>query len=132
MTLTDLLQYTERMDKAIYATKELLGESLPYVVENTIDGTTKGKRIIFNEHFINTVIEALSTGCIAKMNTEEEDVFFNYLDYANAQGQPDNIADTKDKDVSIALNNWLTNILYCRPNPVMNACFDSKFEYTTC
>jgi hypothetical protein len=116
----EFYQDVEKMTKAIYGAKELFGENEPYVVERGIDG----KVYIFNEHFITTVRGALTNGCMAKMNTDEEELFMAFIDYQNGSGARDITRD--DNAVVEALDKWLVNSMNCIPNPVVNACYDAE------
>jgi tRNA U34 2-thiouridine synthase MnmA/TrmU len=84
--LNDFVQYLNNAPhcsktRGIQIAKELLGENLPYVVERRLNGDV----VVFNEHFVDTAIEAMSTDCIAKMNACEQNVMFDYMEYLNSK-----------------------------------------------
>jgi len=110
--------------------KELLGESLPYTIEKRLDGDV----VIFNDHFINTFLEALTTGCIAKMNEKEKNILFKYIKYQNnlLNGVTDIDVDTETKLVIKFIDKWLYDELNCTKHIKTNECFDQKFQPSLC
>jgi len=114
----------------IAVAKELLGENLPYTIEKRLDGDV----VIFNKHFINTFLEALTTGCIAKMNETEKDILFKYIDYQNKllnDTTPSDM-DNETKLVIEYLDKWLYDEISCTPHIKLNECFDQKFTPNLC
>ena len=99
--------------------KQLFGENTPYIIERRLEGST----IIFSEHFISCLREALTTGCMAKMDSEEERMFLAWTGFESANVSRD-IA-TAGEDVMEALDKWMANLAMCKPNPIMNNCFDN-------
>ena len=118
--LSDL--FTEPTETAVSKAKELFGASEPFIEEkNSFDGTTR----IFSEHFITAVIEALTTGCMARMDRNEERLFYDYVKYCNGSNYRD-ITSTVN-GVSSDLDDWLAKLIREEPLPVVNGCFDSGF-----
>ena len=116
-----------KVTAAIADAKELFGENTPYTVEHRMDETV----VVFNPHTISTIREALSTGCMAKMNAAEEELFIKFIDYQNGTTYRDITVDYND--VLGALDRWLMDELLCNPHPTLNACFDSPdHTWTTC
>ncbi len=100
--------------------KNIFGENIPYVLEYRLSGPT----IIFNIHFITTVREAFTTGCMAKMDAEEEALFMEFTEYQSERVGRDI---TLRNDVVLeALDVWLANLVHCIPNPIINDCYDNE------
>ena len=133
--LNDFVQYLNNAPhcsktRGIQIAKELLGENLPYVVERRLNGDV----VVFNEHFVDTAIEAMSTDCIAKMNACEQNVMFDYMEYLNSKlngYQYEHPYGTK-QDVVEAFDRWIMDELQCKEHPVVNACWDQKFTRSSC
>jgi len=105
----------------------VFGENTPYTIETKITGKT----ILFNTHFITTIREALTTGCMAKMSGDEELLFLEFISYQNGDGFRDIATDVND--VLIALDLWMTNELNCMPNGIVNQCYtDVTHTWDTC
>lgn len=51
----------------------------PYVLKDTQDGPLT--RVVFTEHFIYSMRDADSNGCMAKMSKLEKELYWDYLDY---------------------------------------------------
>jgi len=118
---------SDRVTAAVFLTKELFGESDPYVVETRLDG----KVIIFNKHFIEVTREAMTTGCMAKMNASETTLFRDFIEYQNGASERD--ITRGDDDVLDALDQWFMDDIHCVPHPVANDCFDAPTQtWTTC
>ena len=113
-------------DKAVADAKELFGENLPYTVEYRLNGRT----IMFNDHFIKSVREALSTDCMAKMNAAEIQLFERFIAYQNGSMYRD--ITKSDNEVVKALDEWLMDDLNCKSHPVVNECYDAEFTYSGC
>ena len=111
-------------DKVLYSTKEIFGESEPYVVEYRLGG----KIIIFSEHFIRTAREAMTSGCMAKMSDSEVLLFNKWVEYENKVVVRD-ITGT-DNDVVSTLDAWFIDDLNCTPHPVVNGCYDNTTMHT--
>ena len=111
---------TARMTDAVKDAKELFGENLPFFQESRLGETI----IIFNEHFIRCVREALSNGCMAKMNEEEERLFNQFIEYQDGSSYRDISKDSSD--IMTALDKWLVNAIQNVPNPVLNDCYTKK------
>jgi len=114
----------------IAVAKELLGENLPYTIEKRLDGDI----VIFNKHFINTFLEALTTGCIAKMNEKEKDILFKYIKHQDSllNGVVDTELDTETRLVIKFIDKWLYDELKCTRHIKANECFDQKFQPSLC
>jgi len=109
---------SEKQNASIYSAKELFGENRPYEIERTI----QGKVIVFNEHFIRTAREAMSTGCMAKMNMAETDLFLRFVEYQNNNIYRDI---TEQSDIVLeALNEFMVNSLLLIDNVAVNGCYD--------
>ncbi len=115
----EFYQDEAKMDTAIADSKELFAENLPYESERRLASTV----VIFSDHFMQTAREALTTGCIAKMSDEEEDVFFGWVQYENGSGYRD--ITESEEGAFRSLSQWLIDELACLPHPVLNACFDA-------
>ncbi len=115
----EFYQDSTKMDLAVADSKELFAENLPYETERRLTGTV----IIFSDHFIQTTREAITTGCIAKMSSEEEEVFFGWVQYENGSGYRD-ITETEESLYS-ALSQWLVDDVACLQHPAANACFNA-------
>jgi len=113
----------KQLDHGYYLAKELFGANRPFIKESGLHGPT----VIFNDHFIVTMREALSTGCIAKMNVAEEDLFFQFVE--SQDGRLNRDISTDAVGVLAALNQWLIDELQCLDHPVVNGCFDQP-EHT--
>jgi hypothetical protein len=71
----DKVKYGE----ALVDTKELLGETLPYTLVSNI---IKDKpTVIFNDHFLETFRQAMTTGCMTRMSHEEENLLYAFIEY---------------------------------------------------
>lgn len=118
--LNDIAFFTnaEKQNASIYDAKELFGENVPYIVERRITG----KVIVFNDHFIRTAREAMSTGCMAKMNMAETDLFIKFVEYQDNNIFRD-ITSTTDQAL-VALNEYMVNEVYLFNNDVVNQCYD--------
>jgi len=82
MKVSDIIAfapYGTTVNKAVEATKNLLGENVPYRVEELADGTSK---VHLEPHFLVTVGEALDNNIISGMGKEEKSFWFEYVDYA--------------------------------------------------
>jgi hypothetical protein len=110
-------------------TIEYFGENQPYVLGSSITGPNTV--IIFNEHFIATLREALSTNCTAKMSGVEESLFFDYIDYCNGNVIVDISASIYDR-VLVAVDQWVYNEVRCQPQPELNACYDAVHNWEEC
>jgi len=119
--LNDLILYNdaERMTVAVYDAKEIFGENAPYTTELKADG----KVVIFNTHFITCLREALSTGCMAKMDTEEEIVFQQFVKYQSGASYRDITLEVSE--VMEALDAWLIRALDMEEQPQVNVCYDA-------
>jgi hypothetical protein len=133
--LNDFVQYLNNAPhcsktRGIQIAKELLGENLPYVVEKRMSGEV----IIFNDHFIDTTLEALTTDCIAKMNTAEQNVLFDYLEYLNSlwNGYEYEHPYGTKKEVVEALDKWIIDEVQCNGHDEVNACWNQKFTRSSC
>lgn len=115
----DFFSNTAQMDLAVEDAKEIFGENLPYVIEKRVDGRT----VIFNDHFIRTTREALSTGCLAKMNSMEVLLFEKWVAFENGSSYRD-ITKT-DGNIVQALDAWFMDDLRCIAHPRVNSCFDA-------
>ena len=114
------LQDSEITDKSIANAKQLFGENLPYVIEHRF-----GEKIhIFNGHFIQTLREALTTGCMAKMNNAEVTLTRKFVEYQNQSFYRD--ITTRDNEVVVALDKWLMDDVMCNEHPKINECFDAS------
>jgi len=107
------------MNEAVFAAKELFGENVPYTIEQRLEGAV----IIFDTHFMETLREALSSGCMAKMNSNEEELFIRFVEYQNGHSYRD--ISELNVDIMGALDTWLTNLVMCIPNAEINGCFDN-------
>jgi len=124
---SDSATFGESAEAAVVAAKELFGENDPYIVERFLGG----KVIIFNIHFITTVREAMTTGCMAKMNTAEENLFTKFIRYQEGSVYRD-ITQGED-EVMEALDAWLVRGVGCQTQPVVNGCFDKPTHtWNTC
>ena len=115
----DFYRDVEKMDRAIYKTKELFGESEPFVIEKRLDGSV----VIFSVHFITTAREAMSTGCMAKMDEIETLLFEKFIRYQNNRSHRD--ITKAEGDILVALDEWFQDDVNCIPHPVINACYDA-------
>ena len=106
-----------KIDNAIYLAKEFYEENEPYVLEHRMEGNV----VIFNKHFIDTILEAFMNGCLAKMNGLEEELFFQFVDYEDQKEFRD-ISVTND-NILRALDQWLVNMSLGRENPYINECW---------
>ncbi len=118
---TDYIPYDshDRITQAIFITKEVFGESDPYTTETRLDGDV----IIFDDHFITVFREALTTGCMAKMNAGETALFWEFIEYQNGASERD--ITRGSNSVMDSLDQWLTDEIACVPHPVLNSCFDA-------
>lgn len=118
---------TKKIDVAVADAKQTFGENTPYVIETKITGKT----ILFNTHFITTIREALTTGCMAKMSSNEELLFLDFISYQNGDGFRD--ISSNVNDILKALDIWMTNELKCIPNGAVNSCFiDTVHTWESC
>ncbi len=111
-----------KVDTGIYLAKEIFGENIPYIFEQRLDGQT----IVFSEHFIRTSREAMTTGCMAKMNSEEEELFQDFVDYQDGSVLRD--ISGRDDSVLVALDEWFNGDVFCYNHPVLNECFDADLH----
>jgi len=71
---------TIRINQAVWSGKELFGANTrPYTFKDSIEG--RGDKIVFDKHFVETVITALSIECVSLMSYEEKSCFYDYLTY---------------------------------------------------
>jgi len=114
----------------IAVAKELLGENLPYTIEKRLEGDV----VILDDHFINTFLEALTTGCIAKMNEKEKNILFKYVKYQDnlLNGVVDADLDTETRLVIKFIDKWLYDEINCTRHIKTNECFDQKFQPSLC
>jgi len=119
--LGDLLLHgnTKRVTEKVKQAKELFGANRPYETELRLDGQI----IIFNEHFITTLREALSSGCVAKMGHQEELILQKFIEYANGNTYRDITQDTSG--VMVALDKWLGKLRRCVKTPAVGECYDA-------
>lgn len=116
-----------QQNAAVYDAKEIFGENSPYIIENRIDG----KVVIFNDHFIRCVRESLTTGCMAKMNSAEEILMDDFINYQNGNRYRD--ITRSNSDIMVALDKWMCNLVHCAPNPVVNSCYsDTPHTWDKC
>jgi hypothetical protein len=121
--------YTDNtvLTTAISNSKEVFGENTPYILENRLEGPI----VIFNDHFIRTLREALSTGCMAKMSAKEVSLFREFVRYQNGSSYRD-ITQDSDRILS-ALNQWVVDLWSCEETPIVNGCFDTtEHTFSTC
>lgn len=88
----------------------IYSERDPYSEETRLDNAGL---VVFDPIFIDLVILAFSTDCVAQMSEDELDLLYKFIDYENA------IYD--DKYVQ-ALDIWLTNITNSVENPTIQGC----------
>ena len=116
-----------QVDLAVEDSKQIFGENVPYIVEERL-GT---KVVIFNDHFITTAREAMTTTCMAKMNASETLLFNKFVDYQNGASYRD--ITTNDDNILKALDAWFMDDLNCVEHPVVNQCYDSPTHtWDTC
>ena len=116
-----------KQNAAIYDIKEVFGENVPYIIEKRLGG----KVIIFNDHFIRTAREAMTTGCMAKMNEQEVLLFERFVKYEDGSSYRD--ITNVENEVVAALDQWFMDDLRCNAHPVVNQCFDATTHtYTSC
>jgi len=108
-----------KSNAAISSSKQLFGENVPYTIERKITG----KVVIFNDHFIRTAREAMSTGCMAKMNMTETNLFLRFIEFQNNNVYRD-ITDPSDI-VLTSLNDYMMNAVYLTNQLVVNGCYGS-------
>ena len=115
------------MDAAVEDCKEIFGENIPYVTEDRVGGRV----IIFNDHFLETVREALTTGCVARMNASELLVFNDFVRYEDKATYRD--ITNSDDYIAEALDEWLTREVMCLSHPYVNECYgDTRHTWTEC
>ena len=116
-----------QMNSAVEDAKEIFGENTPYIIENRLSG----KVVVFNDHFIRCVRETLTTGCMAKMNSAEELLMKDFVDYQNGDRYRDITRSTSN--IMVALDKWMNNLIFCLPNPIVNSCYsDTPHTWDEC
>ncbi|MEA3495602.1 MAG: hypothetical protein U9R42_06150 [Bacteroidota bacterium] len=104
------------MDSAISDVKEIFNAHRPYETVKTLNGDT----FIFNEHFTREMINTLTTSCLTALSTTEADLLIQFIEWQNyladntivaGSVDDDYVSVTGEKDVLIALNNWLVDEL---------------------
>jgi len=117
----------KKVRTGLYKAKEVFGENVPYIFEQRFDG----KVVVFSQHFIRTIREALTNGCMAKMNNAEEELFQDLIDYENGSVLRD--ISGRDYEVLAALDEWLNFEILCKEHPVVNGCYSSDtHEWEEC
>ncbi len=109
---------TEKQNASIASAKELFGGNVPYVIERTIDGRV----VVFSDHFIRTSREAMSTGCMAKMNMSETNLWLRFVEYQNKKMFRD-ISDLSD-EVLVTLSRFFVDEIYLLHHSEINECYD--------
>jgi len=127
--LNDVFFYncTPKQDARIQDAKNIFGENLPYIIEKRMAGNV----VIFNDHFISACREAFTTGCLAKMNSMEVDLFERFVKFQNGVNYRD--ITTSENEVMTALDKWFMDDIHCLSHPVINECFDAATHtWTSC
>lgn len=109
-----------KMNLAVADSKEIFGENQPYIIEYRLDGDI----IIFNDHFIRTAREAMTTDCMAKMNEVEVELFQRFIEYQDGSEYRD--ISQEDNEIVAALDQWFIDDINCIAHPTTNACYDSE------
>ena len=113
------------VNDGIIITRGLFGESVAFTIEKTINGDV----IIFGDKFINKFLEALSTGCIAKMGPAEKELLFAYIRYEN--GILNRITDYSVTaeliKAVVALDKWIIDEIGKKGHVIANACYNRDF-----
>jgi len=91
------------IDKSI----SLMGEHRPYRVRKDIAGNSV---VVFNEHFLYGVREAMSNGCVQSLGEVESAFWYKFVEFQN--DVQDGVRDNPDKDADVevalnALNEWV-------------------------
>jgi len=105
-----------KINKAVTDATNLFGENVPYVKDRRIEG----KVVIFDKHFIDGVILALTNGCMAMFNDTEAALFEDFLRSQDNYSFRDITYD--NDDILVALDKWLLNLTLELDNPVINSC----------
>lgn len=104
------------MSSAINDAKEIFNAHRPYETIRTLNGD----QFIFNEHFTTEMINTLTTSCLTALSTTEADLLIQFIEWQNwlsdsgftaGSVDDDYVSVTNEKDVLIALNNWLVDEL---------------------
>lgn len=113
--------------------KDLLsqGENGPWWYES--DATGHNSIIVFSDHFIYVVREALSTDCYANMFEDETPIFFDYVAYVDCAliGGICTGYDTP-LEVLVALDKWLYDEIQCLPHPTNQGCGEAEHTWNSC
>lgn len=113
------------VNDGIVIVKNLFGESIPFTIERTLDGEI----VIFDDKFINKFLEALSTGCIAKMGPSEKRLLFAYTQYETGILN-DSVGVHVPADMAIAvkaLDEWVFDEIGKKGHKKLNACYSKVF-----
>jgi len=105
-----------KADASIADAKNIFGENAPYVVDHRLEGNV----IVFNTHFISMMRIALTTGCMAGMNSAEEEVMLKLVKYENGGNYRD--ITTNDDAVMRALDKWVSDEVIGAEHPSLSQC----------
>ncbi|MGE4396056.1 MAG: hypothetical protein AB7D34_01225 [Sulfurimonas sp.] len=88
----------------------IYSERDPYSEETRLDNAGL---VVFDPIFIELVILAFSTDCVAQMSEDEIDLLYKFIDYENG---------TYDDKYVQALDIWLSNLVNSIENPTLEGC----------
>ncbi len=117
--------------------KALLGGNEPYAIYPSGLGREVDV-IIFSDSCIKTFRESLSDpsgACVVKMSKEERELYFDFLDYQNAQLLPvptDGGFTGSRLQALQDLNHCMYNEATCKLQSYMVQCFDTAHDWASC
>lgn len=113
--------------------KDLLdqGGKGPWWYESDVSG--KNSIIVFSDHFIYVVREALSTDCMANMFEDEAPIYLDYVAYVDCVNQGGICTGYETQiDVIEALDRWISDEIQCLPHPTNQGCGETEHTWNEC
>lgn len=88
----------------------IYSERDPYSEETRLDNAGL---VVFDPLYIDLVVKAFDTDCVAEMSEDELDLLYKFIDYENG---------TYDDKYVQALDVWLVNMANNIENPTIEGC----------
>lgn len=90
--------------------QEYYSERDPYIEETRLENAGL---VVFDPIYIDLVIKAFDTDCVAEMSEDELDLLYRFIDFENG---------TYDDKYVQALDVWLVNLVNNVENPTIQGC----------